>query len=203
MRSRLKSSQAEHYRPKSCYLYCCLQQVMFYEHQAEIVFRGNQVNFNCVKTHLIVVKLFLQLKMQSKYFCQKNLSKKILFCLKKKIWVNKKFLVKKIIWSKTFLGPKNFFWVKNVFGSKKILVKKTFGQKDLEPTFFCLKNQVGLTQGKGFINPPPPENNRVKIVLGCYQFCQERSHTKFQTPRIILSSRSRVPWWVGEWLVGG
>ena len=47
--------------------------------------------------------------------------------------------------------------------------------------------------------PPPSESSRVKIVLGCCWYCWLRLHIKFQTPRIIISSRSRVPggWWCG------
>ena len=37
---------------------------------------------------------------------------------------------------------------------------------------------------------PPPENSRVKIVLGCCLFCLVRLPAKFQTPRIIYSGRS-------------
>ena len=40
---------------------------------------------------------------------------------------------------------------------------------------------------------PPTENIRVKIVLGCCLLCLVRLPTKFQTPRIIISGRSRVP----------
>ena len=45
------------------------------------------------------------------------------------------------------------FWVKKHFGSKKFLVKN-YGQKDLDPIFFVLKKQVGLTQGGGYMTPP-------------------------------------------------
>ena len=66
----------------------------------------------------------------------------------------------------------DFDQVKKKFRSKKILgknfwVKKIFGQKDLGPNFLLSKKQqVGLIQGGGHITPPP-ENSRVKIVLGC------------------------------------
>ena len=46
------------------------------------------------------------------------------------------------------------------------------------------------------------ENSRVKIVLGCCYICQVRLYTKFQTTRTFISSRSRVPGWVGL-VVGG
>ena len=50
----------------------------------------------------------------------------------------------------------------------KIFLGKTeFGQKIWIRFFFCLKKQVGLTQGGGYMTPPPPENSRVKIVLDC------------------------------------
>ena len=49
--------------------------------------------------------------------------------------------------------------------------------------------------------PPIPENTRVKIVLDSCLFCLVRSPTKFQTPRIIISGRSRVP--VGGVVGGG
>ena len=39
---------------------------------------------------------------------------------------------------------------------------------------------------------PPPDNSRVKIVLGCCYLCLLTLPTKFQTPRIIISGRSRV-----------
>ena len=70
---------------------------------------------------------------------------------------------------KNGLCQKNFvskhFWVKKHFGSKKFLVKN-YGQKDLDPIFFVLKKQVGLTQGGGYMTPPP-ENTMVNIVLDC------------------------------------
>ena len=57
----------------------------------------------------------------------------------------------KNFWVKNFLGHKNFrskkFWVK-IFWAKKIW------SKDLDPIFFCLKKQVGLTQGGGYMTPP-------------------------------------------------
>ena len=75
------------------------------------------------------------------------------------------FWSKKFLWVKKFLGHKNYgskkIWVKN-FCAKKNLVKK-----DLDPNFFLSKNnQVGLTQGGGYMTPPP-ESGRVKIVLDC------------------------------------
>ena len=65
----------------------------------------------------------------------------------------------KIFWVIKILGQK-IFWV------KKFWDKKNVGQKDLDPKFFCLKQKVGLTQGGGYM-APPPENSRVKIVLDC------------------------------------
>ena len=76
-------------------------------------------------------------------------------------------------------------------GQKKSLGKKNFGSKRFGSGFFVQKKQVGLT----------PENSRVKIVLGCCLLCLVRLPTKFQTPRIIISGRSRVPG--GGWVGGG
>ena len=49
-------------------------------------------------------------------------------------------------------------WVIKIFGQKIFLVKKFWdkknGQKGLDPKFFCLKKQVGLTQGGGYMTPP-------------------------------------------------
>ena len=71
--------------------------------------------------------------------------------------------------------------------------QKNFGLIDLNPKFVLSKEkQVGLTQG-GWYMTPPPENSRVKIVLDCCYLCLVRSPRKFQTPRIIISGRSRVP----------
>ena len=73
--------------------------------------------------------------------------------------------------SQKFLGQKDFL-LKKILGSKniwgkKIWGKKNFGQKELGQKFFLSKEtQVGLTQGGGYMTPPP-ENSRVKIVLGC------------------------------------
>ena len=38
---------------------------------------------------------------------------------------------------------------------KQILGYKNVGQKDLDPKFFGLKQKVGLTQGGGYMTPPP------------------------------------------------
>ena len=71
--------------------------------------------------------------------------------------------------SKIFLVPKNFgsknFCVKNVL-CKKIKDQNFFGSKRFESEIFCLKKQVGLTQGGGYMIPPPLENGRVKSLLG-------------------------------------
>ena len=95
--------------------------------------------------------------------------------------------------SKKCLGQKNFC-VKHFFGSK-ILGQKTFqvegknnlaskkywGQKELGPKkMLSKKRQVGLTQGEGYM-APPPENSRVKILLGCSElskkiFCKEKKY---------------------------
>ena len=98
----------------------------------------------------------------------------------------------KLFWVKKFFGSKFFFVTffggkKNSLGQKKIWVKKICIQN-----YFCLKKQVGLTQWGGYMTPPP-ESSRVKIVLGCCWYCCMRSPTKFQTPRIIISGRTRVP----------
>ena len=50
---------------------------------------------------------------------------------------------------------------KKIFCVKNFLTMKNFGQKDLDK-----KKHVGLTQGGGYMTPPP-ENSRVKIVLDC------------------------------------
>ena len=74
---------------------------------------------------------------------------------------SKNILVKKIFGQKFSFGQK-------IFG-KKFLGKNNFGQKDLDPKFSLSKsNQVGLTQGGGYMTPPP-ENIRVKIV---WNLCQ-------------------------------
>ena len=49
------------------------------------------------------------------------------------------------------------------------------------------------------MTPTPPENSRVKIVMDCCQFGLVRSPSKFQTPRIIITGRSRVPGGGGWW----
>ena len=99
------------------------------------------------------------------------------FFWQRKIFQSKIFWVKKFFWgTKKFLGRK-FIFVKNYFG-----VKKFFGSKKI-----CIRN---------YYISPPPKNSRVKIVLGCCWYCWLRLHIKFQTPRTILSCRSRVP---GGW----
>ena len=88
---------------------------------------------------------------------------KICLC-QKKFWV-KKILCEKKIWVKKFLGQK-ISGPKKIWG-KKILYQKNFGLIDLNPKFVLSKEkQVGLTQGGGYMTPPP-ENSRVKIVLDC------------------------------------
>ena len=89
---------------------------------------------------------------------------------KKSFW-SKKFWGQKILGSKKFWGQKKF-WVQKKIGVKVqqfFLGQKIFGQKDLSLKISLSKKmQVGLTQGGGFMTPPPhPENSRVKIVLGC------------------------------------
>ena len=57
------------------------------------------------------------------------------------------------------------FWVKNFFSSKKFL-----GQKELGPKkFLSKKNQVGLTEGGGYMTPPQKivGLNFCWVVLGC------------------------------------
>ena len=78
------------------------------------------------------------------------------------------FFELKFFLTQLFYWLKNFFdrnWVIKILG-KQFLGKKNFGQKDLDRIFFCLKKQLGLTQGGGYMTPPP-ENSRVKIVLDC------------------------------------
>ena len=45
------------------------------------------------------------------------------------------------------------------FGIEKILVKKIWVRKFV----WLKKKHVGLTQGGGYMTPPPPENSRVKF----------------------------------------
>ena len=72
-------------------------------------------------------------------------------CLVKKIWVKRNFWVKK-------------FRVKKTFQVEKFLVKKKLVSKDFwVRKIFCLKKQVGLTQGGEYMTPPP-EYSRVKIL---------------------------------------
>ena len=92
--------------------------------------------------------------------------------LGKNFWF-KKNLVKKFFgqikfWVKKFSGQKSCFCGSKVFWVK-IFGQKFFYQNDLDPNFFFVKKtkQVGLTQGGGYITPPPPEISRVKIVLDC------------------------------------
>ena len=55
-----------------------------------------------------------------------------------------------------FWVKKNFLGQKNVLGQKKFWVKKLVVKKKLDPNFFLSKNkQVGLTQGGGYMTPPP------------------------------------------------
>ena len=85
---------------------------------------------------------------------------------------------------------KIFLYHKN-FGSKIFLFQKRFGsilfwgQKNLDwrvlsPKIFL----YGSPKGVG-LQPLPPENSMVKLVVGILQFCLVRSITKFQSPRII------------------
>ena len=60
--------------------------------------------------------------------------------------------------SKKYLVQKSF-GSKKIFALKKFWVKKSFGQKNLCP--------IGRVNPRGWIYGPPPENSRVKIVLGC------------------------------------
>ena len=99
------------------------------------------------------------------------------------------------------MGQKNF-GVKDFLG-KKINIKKMFGSKRFGSDFFFVKKKTGRVNPRGGYMTPPPENIRVKIVLGCCLFCLVRLPTKFQTPRIIISGRSRVcgVGWGGGWCV--
>ena len=84
----------------------------------------------------------------------------------KKFWVKKNLRLKKILGHKNFRGRKKFA-VKKIFGSQKFSGSKKFRSKRIGSEFFLSKEtQVGLTQGGGCMTPPP-ENSRVKIVLGC------------------------------------
>ena len=63
----------------------------------------------------------------------------------------------KISFTKKYLGLKKF-WIKNYLG-QKVLGKKNLGKKKfgkiLIRFFFCLKKQVGSTQGGGYMTAPP------------------------------------------------
>ena len=76
---------------------------------------------------------------------------------------------------KKFLGQKNFrlkkFLGQKDFGSKKNFFRKIFGQKNLDPKILCLKKNLGRVNPRGRMHTPPPENSRVKIVLGSCKFC--------------------------------
>ena len=130
------------------------------------------------------------------------------FGVKKIFWIKKIWDEKKVFGQKIYL-VEIFFWVNNVFRVEKLVCwKKLLGQKYflvkkcLDQNFFWVVNIFGSIFfyfcSQNFclerVNPPPrKKNSRVKIVLGCCYFCWVRSPTKFQTPRIILSGRSRVP----------
>ena len=45
------------------------------------------------------------------------------------------------------MGQK-LFWVKHFWANN-------LGQQDFDPIFFCLKKQVGLNKGGGYMSPPP------------------------------------------------
>ena len=152
---------------------------------------------------------------KKKFFGQKNFWGQKIF-ESKKFWINyfgqKVFLVnKKRFWSKkTFLVKKSFgsknIWFKKNFALKNFFALKIFGSKNIWFTRFVsdffLSKKTGRVNPSGWIYDTPPENSRVKFVLGCSQFCFVRSPTKFQTYRIILSGRSRVPvGWGGWWVV--
>ena len=62
----------------------------------------------------------------------------------------------------------------------------------MDPKFVGLKKTGRVNPRWGIYDPPLPENSRVKIVLDCCLFCLLTLPTKFQTPRIIISGRSRV-----------
>ena len=64
------------------------------------------------------------------------------------------------------IDPRGLKFCRRPYQAKLTTIQQNFGQKDLGPKFFCLKKP-------GKVNP--------------------RSPTKFQTPRIIISVRSRVP----------
>ena len=60
--------------------------------------------------------------------------------------------------------------------------------------FFLKKKNINrVNRGRGGVDDPPPENSRVKIVLGCCYYCYPMVNNKFQTSRTILSGRIRVP----------
>ena len=81
--------------------------------------------------------------------------------VKKTFWVKKIFWVKRNL-GKKFGGQKNFgskfFSVIKILGKKIFWVKKFWAKKvwskDLDLKFFCLKKQVGLNQGGGYMTPP-------------------------------------------------
>ena len=54
-------------------------------------------------------------------------------------------------------------WVKNIL-RKKFLGKKKLGQKGLDPNFFLSRNnQVGLTQGGGYMTAPSQKKVGLKL----------------------------------------
>ena len=82
-----------------------------------------------------------------------------------------KFVVKTIFWSQKFSGQKDF-WLKKILGSKNIWGQKIWGQKKFRSKrigseIFFVKRNPGRVNPRGRIYDPPPENSRVKIVLGC------------------------------------
>ena len=69
------------------------------------------------------------------------------------------------------MGKKNVLVKKN-FGQKNFWAKKFLGKKncliDLNLKFVLSKEKAGRVNPRWRIyGPPPPENSRAKIVLGC------------------------------------
>ena len=124
----------------------------------------------------------------------------IIFCKKmfgeKKFWSKKELLVKKNFQYNSFqlkkkIGVKNFvenffrwkknlvekIWSKKIFSPKKMLVKKNVGQKIFSlknfcsKSFFVKKKWVGLTLGRGFMSPPPPQKGVGLKLCGIVVSC--------------------------------
>ena len=94
--------------------------------------------------------------MGQKYLSQKKFSVKIIFRSEKIL--GQKSVGSLIFWVKINFGPKKISGQKK-FQVKKILVQNLIWVKKMVKkiwirNFFCLKKQVGLNQGGGYMTPP-------------------------------------------------